>query len=159
MGNYIGIWTNLTFQSSGGVEIDISDAGVLTFDLDEFVFGMLDPDPVVVQGMVLGKTGSASLMDDSFYGDIDVSVDCSNGAVMASVSDIPGGVFNGVMVNGTIGNGLIDLTYDVDAVMGMDSNGTLVAMPEPSAEGSILAVLLALGGLARVAGRAGAESP
>ena len=73
-GDWVGEWNNLTYGSSGptSMEVIVREDGTvsITFDLDGFVFGLLDPPDITfdmnydADGRVFDKTG------DSPFGDL-----------------------------------------------------------------------------------------
>ena len=86
-GSYDGQWDNLTFSSSGDAAIGISVSGSdvrLSFDMDGFVFGFVDPDIVVLHGTVQGDQIVVQETGDAVFGDVSATIDCTTGALSAA---------------------------------------------------------------------------
>ncbi|MBT3321187.1 MAG: hypothetical protein HN392_02780 [Anaerolineae bacterium] len=76
-GRWEGKWTNTTFGSEGPIEIDIEiePDGTMEFslDVDGFVFGLLDPDPVVYIGAFDANGAEVVIVEDPIWGDVTLS--------------------------------------------------------------------------------------
>jgi hypothetical protein len=116
VGRYVGVWTNLTFGSTGKAVIEIQTSGTnaaLTFDMDGYVFGIMDPPVITMPGTV---NGDVILIDNKgigMFGDIKGRVDATQGTLVATLTNIPGGYIQTVTNVGTIGGGVIHLNYTV----------------------------------------------
>ena len=116
VGHYEGAWTNLTFGSVGAAVIDIEVMGTsasLTFDMDGGVFGGTNPASITMPGNVVGDVIQIDNQGVGIYGDIKGTVDTSVGALATTLTNIPGGFIQQVLVAGTITNGVINLGYTV----------------------------------------------
>ncbi len=115
-GQYVGIWTNITFHSTGkaAIEIQVADAqATLTFDMDGYVFGMMDPPVISMPGTVNGDTILINNAGVGMFGAIEGSIDAAQGTFAVNLTDIPGGSIQSVTAVGAIGAGVIDLEYTV----------------------------------------------
>jgi len=114
-GDWVGEWNNLTYGSSGPptASIVVREDGTasITFDLDGFVFGLLDPPAITfdmnfdADGVVYDKAG------DSLFGDLTLTVTADVWTIMAESE----AAFIVLEVEGTLSPDLIDATYTVGA--------------------------------------------
>jgi hypothetical protein len=141
VGNYVGMWTNTTFNSTGRAEITITLAGTnatITFNMDGFVFGYVDPPVINMPGTVttnfLENQIEINNKGVGVFGDIkglivspytDPCPTCpkpqfvsgpifSRGEFSAILTNIPGGTFSNIIAVGTIANGQFTLNYTVN---------------------------------------------
>jgi hypothetical protein len=116
VGRYVGAWTNTTFGSTGKALIEIQISGTnaaLLFDMDGYVFGMMDPPLITMPGTV---SGDVILIDNhgvGMFGDIKGKVDAVQKTLTATLTNIPGGSIQSVTNSGTIEGGVIRLNYTV----------------------------------------------
>jgi hypothetical protein len=116
VGRYVGAWTNLTFGSTGKAVIEIQITGTdaaLIFNMDGYVFGIMDPPEISMPGTV---SGDVILIDNKgvgMFGDIKGRVDAVQKTLMATLTNIPGGFILSVTNEGTIDGGVIRLNYTV----------------------------------------------
>jgi hypothetical protein len=117
VGRYVGAWTNLTFGSTGKAVIIIDVSGTnatLTFDMDGFVFGYIDPPVISMPGTVVGNTIVLDNKGVGIFGDIKGSIDGTTGAFQTTLTNVPGGFINDVTNSGFVTNGVISVSYTVD---------------------------------------------
>jgi hypothetical protein len=117
VGRYVGAWTNITFGSTGKAVIIIGISGTnstLTFDMDGFVFGYIDPPAITMPGTVVGNTMLIDNHGVGIFGDIKGSIDGTTGAFQTSLTNVPGGFITQVTNVGLITNGIINVNYTVD---------------------------------------------
>lgn len=117
VGRYVGAWTNQTFNSTGKAVIVIQISGTnatLTFDMDGFVFGQIDPPVISMPGTVQGNNVIIDNHGVGIFGDISGSIDGTTGAFQTTLTNIPGGFIQRVTNTGMITNGVIFVNYTVD---------------------------------------------
>jgi len=117
VGRYVGTWTNITFGSTGKAVIIIQISGTnatLTFDMDGFVFGYIDPPVISMPGTVVGNTIVIDNHGVGIFGDIKGSIDGTTGAFQTTLTNVPGGFIQDVTNIGSITNGVINVNYTVD---------------------------------------------
>lgn len=127
-GEWEGMWENNTFSSSGAasllIEVDPSGLATLTLDLDGFVFGMLDPDPVVYTANFGGGRIDFDVTDDPVFGDF-LASGLTDGTVSIEADLIPVEGIARLTAEGTFAPGGIHLTYTVEFLGGGSANGEL----------------------------------
>ncbi len=78
LGEWRGEWRNITFGSSGGIQatVNAEKDGTLSFtvDLDGFVFGALDPDPISYSGNFDAAGVVFIIPGDPLFGDLSITV-------------------------------------------------------------------------------------
>ena len=146
---YVGRWDNITFASFGDAKVRFDIAGsdvTMTVDMDGFVFGLLDPDPVAFAGTIVGNE---IRIDDTVmtYGMVNATVG-SNGAVSYTLTMVPMTGFVDITGTGTVSDSAFNLTYDIDAG-GMEMFNGTVTLPEPGEGAARGTALLALAVLRR----------
>lgn len=147
---YEGTWENTTFGSSGDAFFEIEIVGstmTVTADMAGFVFGIGDPDPLVISGTV-NPDGSASLeaTDHPTYGDVSATID-SAGNIAAELTDVPDAFITGATATGQSFDGsTFHADYTVTFAQGDPAVGTVDAdlVPEPVTVGLFS---LGLGGM------------
>ena len=162
-GTYVGSWFNITFSSTGAATITFVSVGndvTWTTDMDGFVFGLMDPGPVVLNGTVVAGEIVINQTVAS-YGNVAGTIDLNSGVVNVIVNMVPGRPeFADITVTGTIVAGAsFDLEYSID-VLGGPFTGTLnlaqggTAVPSLSHWGQIGLVLSLIAGAALFGRRA-----
>ena len=149
LGLYEGQWDNNTFGSTGGASVLIDDLGGgalgMTIDLDGFVFGLGDPGPISVSGMLMGDTFTLNPQSDPLYGDISGGVD-DMGTLRVDLVDAAMGDFALVTLRGTAIADSIQFDYTIFTQAGTTpfavGEVNVRRVPSPSA-----IALLGLGGL------------
>ncbi len=138
VGRYVGAWTNTTFGSTGKAVIIIDISGTnatLTFDMDGFVFGFIDPPVISMPGTVQGNSIVIDNHGVGIFGDIKGSIDGTTGAFNTTLTNVPGGFIKDVTNTGFITNGVISLSYTVDFPQPPSStnpaHGVMVAVLTP----------------------------
>ena len=149
-GMYEGQWDNTTFGSSGAASLLIEDLGggdvQMTADLDGFVFGIGDPDAVVVLGTLMGDIFSMTPISSPTFGDVTGGVD-EMGNLSFDLVDAAMGDFSLVTLRGTAIGDSIQADYEIFTQAGTAPFAVgeinLRYVPAPGA-----AMMLGLGGLA-----------
>jgi len=165
-GTYVGTWFNNTFSSTGAATITFASVGsnvTWTTDMDGFVFGLLDPGVVVLNGTVVAGEIVVN-QTVATYGTVVGTINLNSGAVNAIVNMVPGRPeFADITVAGTAVPGVsFDVTYSID-VLGGPFTGTLnlvvggAAVPSLSHWGRLWLVLSLVAG-ATLFGRRAARS-
>ncbi len=120
-GHYAGSWLNQTFGSTGAASIDITIAGSdvsVSFDMDGFVFGQIDPPAIAMSGAISGGAMTFTSSGLGLFGDIVGSIQESDGSFVFLLDTIPGEFISKVDVTGSLAPGdggtlLLSLTYVV----------------------------------------------
>lgn len=137
VGHYGGLWSNITYTTTGAAVIDISVTGTnaaLTFDMDDGVFGGSDPAQMTMPGTVQGDVIQIDNQGVGIYGDIKGAVDSAAGTLTATLTNIPNPNIQDVTVTGTVTNGTINLDYTVDFpyAPGNPAHGIMIAVIVPA---------------------------
>ena len=115
-GEWEGMWVNNTFSSSGAVsliiEVDQSGTATLTIDLDGYVFGMFDPDPITYTTHFGGGQIDFDVSDDPVFGDF-LASGFADGTVSFEADLIPVEGIAGMTAEGTFSPSGIHTTYTV----------------------------------------------
>lgn len=128
-GAHSGSWTNTTFGSQGNITIDLTvnpdGTAQMTLDVDGIVFGLLDPDPLVIGGTYDARaitfTGESDL-----FGPFTMRVGTDNSISMDAPSVAAVGI-DRLEVRGTIdeASGLLEATYTVYFTGGGEAQGII----------------------------------
>lgn len=144
--NLSGDWLNTTFNSTGPTSVTGSVSGAdvsLSADLDGFVFGLPDPDPIALTGTLDGGNTAAFTVDDHpRYGDVSGSWNATTGALLLDAVDVPSLSILSASLDGTLSASSLVATYRVNftatgegggGLEGTDfAVGTINAVPEPA---------------------------
>ncbi|GEM_PF-1774813 len=122
LGLFEGQWDNNTFGSTGAASVLIEDAGggnlTMNIDLDGFVFGQGDPDPVIVTGSLAGDVFTLDpLVGDAVYGDVTGGIDAA-GTLSFDMVNAAGGAFALVTLRGTAIGESIQFDYEIFTAAG-----------------------------------------
>lgn len=116
IGTFEGDWNNTTFGSTGASSMLVEDLGggdfAITIDLDGFVFGGPDPDPIFLAGSVVGDVFTVTPFSDPTFGDVSGGIDAL-GAASFDMVGAGGGAFSLVTLRGTAVGDVIDLDYEI----------------------------------------------
>ncbi len=127
-GEWEGMWVNNTFSSSGAatliIEVDPSGVATLTLDLDGFVFGMLDPDPITYTANFGGGRIDFDVSGDPVFGDF-LATGLADGTVSIEAELIPVEGIARLTAEGTFAPRGIHLTYTVEFFGGAEASGEL----------------------------------
>jgi hypothetical protein len=133
-GEWEGTWVNNTFSSSGAaslrIEVDPSGLATLTLDLDGFVFGMFDPDPVVYTANFGGGRIDFDVTNDPVFGDF-LATGLSDGTVSIEAELIPIEGIASLTADGTFTPQQIRLAYTVEFFGGGDASGVVILNKTP----------------------------
>ncbi len=128
MGDWRGEWRNLTFGSSGGIHatVNAEEDGTLTFtvDLDGFVFGALDPDPISYSGNFDAEGVVFNIPGDPLFGDLSITV-TEDGEVAIVGEAVPDERIEKISAVGTVTPGEISLEYIVAFAAGDSAVGDM----------------------------------
>lgn len=128
LGNWSGEWRNTTFASSGAVSATVSaeEDGTLTFsvDLDGFVFGALDPDPVTYSGNFDAEGVVFNIPGDPLLGDLTIAI-TADGEVVIVGESVPDERIDKVSAVGTVTPEEISLEYIVTFATGDSAVGEM----------------------------------
>ena len=125
-GEWQGMWINNTFSSSGAASliIEVAPSGVatLTLDLDGFIFGMLDPDPITYTAQFGGGRIDLDVSDDPVFGDF-LASGLDDGSVSIEAELIPVEDIARLTAEGTFAPEGIHLNYTVEFFGGAEATG------------------------------------
>ncbi len=128
LGAWSGEWRNTTFGSSGAVSATVSadEDGTMTFsvDLDGFVFGALDPDPVTYSGNFDAEGAVFNIPGDPLLGDLTITV-TADGEVVIVGESVPDERIDKVSAVGTVTPEEISLEYIVTFTTGDSAVGEM----------------------------------
>lgn len=128
---YEGSWNNTTFMSTGPLTIELTIQGDKvkgSFDLDGFVFGAVDPDPIKFNTTLDSQGKGTFTKVDPKLGKVVVTFD-DKGNLDIVITNIPAGL-DEVRVDGKFNTKLetFDGTYEIDSTPGnLFAQGTLEA--------------------------------
>jgi hypothetical protein len=78
LGEWSGEWRNITFGSSGAARAtfvaDEDGTAAFTIDLDGYVFGAFDPDPMTYAGSFNSDGAVFDIPEDPLFGDLTITV-------------------------------------------------------------------------------------
>jgi hypothetical protein len=127
-GLWEGMWINNTFSSSGAasllIEVEPSGLATLTLDLDGFVFGMFDPDPVVYTAYFGSGRIDFDISDDPVFGDF-LASGFTDGTVSIEAELVPVEGIASLTAEGTFAPRGIHLNYTVEFLGGGSADGEL----------------------------------
>jgi hypothetical protein len=127
LGTYTGSWTNQTFGSTGPATITVTDtaAGVITISslLGGNVFGQ-GPTSFTVPVSIHPGGGTVNTMTS--FGPL-TSTASANGTFSGLLTFNPGGPIATMTFNGSVANGLVQLTYTIAFRAGGSADGILTA--------------------------------
>jgi hypothetical protein len=133
-GEWRGMWINNTFASTGAarllIEVDPSGMATLTFDLDGYVFGLFDPDPITYTANFGGGRIDFDVSDDPVFGDF-LASGLADGTVSIEAELIPVEGIATLFAEGTFTPLEIHLTYTVEFIGGGEAMGELDLTKEP----------------------------
>jgi len=128
-GLWTGQWSNLTFGTTGGVQLDASSNGtaaqaVLT--LSGNVFGSPTPPPPIILGAPLtpGATSLSFAATGTSIGDVHATIS-ADGHLQGAVTNLPSSSLSGVAIIGTVTSTLISADYTITFTNGSSAQGTL----------------------------------
>lgn len=128
LGDWSGEWRNITFGSSGAVHATFSaeEVGTLSFtvDLDGFVFGALDPDPISYSGSFDPEGAVFNIPGDSLFGDLSINVS-KDGAVTIVGESVPDERIDSITAEGTVTPMEVSLDYEVTFTTGDSAVGEM----------------------------------
>ncbi len=127
-GEWEGMWINNTFGSSGAasliIEVDPSGVATLTLDLDGFVFGMFDPDPLVYTANFGGARIDFDVSGDPVFGDF-LATGLADGTISIEAELIPVDGIVRLLAEGSFAPRGIHLNYTVEFFGGGAATGEL----------------------------------
>jgi hypothetical protein len=127
-GEWEGMWINNTFGSSGAasliIEVDPSGIATLTLDLDGFVFGMWDPDPLTYTANFGGGRIDFDVSGDPVFGDF-LATGLADGTVSIEAELIPVDGIVRLLAEGSFAPRGIQLNYTVEFFGGGAATGEL----------------------------------
>jgi hypothetical protein len=133
-GEWEGTWVNNTFSSTGAasllIEVNPSGLATLTLDLDGFIFGMLDPDPVTYTANFGGGRVDLDVSDDPVFGDF-LASGLADGTIAIEAELIPIEGIASLTAEGTFTPQQIFLSYNVEFLGGGDANGVVILTKVP----------------------------
>jgi hypothetical protein len=128
LGNWSGEWHNVTFGSSGAVSATVSadEDGTLTItvDLDGFVFGALDPDPITYSGKFDAEGAVFTIPGDPLFGDLTITI-TEDGEVAIVGESVPDERIDKISAVGTVTPQEISLEYIVGFTAGDSAVGDM----------------------------------
>ncbi len=128
LGSWSGEWHNITFGSSGAVSatVNADEDGTLTIsvDLDGFVFGAFDPDPITYSGNFDAEGAVFTIPGDPLFGDLTITI-TEDGEVAIVGESVPDERIDKVSAVGTVTPQEISLEYIVGFTTGDSAVGDM----------------------------------
>lgn len=92
-GRWEGQWRNITFGSTGEIEVEVTihpdGKAEISIDIGGFVFGMIDPDPKTYEGIYDAEGATFEVEDDPVFGKVVVTISFASGEIVGTTEDIP----------------------------------------------------------------------
>ncbi len=127
-GAWEGKWINTTFGSQGPIEVlvGVNPDGTITFSMDVggFVFGLLDPDPVVYTGVFDASGAEITIVEDPVWGDATVSFR-ENGEFEFNAALVPDAEIASMVITGTFSEEKADGEYLIKFTGSGSAKGTI----------------------------------
>ena len=129
VGEWSGEWRNTTFGSTGAARASTTaepdGSATFTVDLDGFVFGALDPDPMTYIGTYTADGATFETPDDPLFGDLTIIV-TRDGEITIQGELVPIDGIASLFATGTITADEVSLNYTVAFSGGGEAVGELV---------------------------------
>ena len=134
LGEWSGEWRNITFGSSGAVSATFvaeeDGAAAFTIDLDGFVFGALDPEPMIYSGSFSSEGAVFDIPADPLFGDLTISVTV-DGEISIVGDLVPMEGIAQISAAGTITSEEMHLDYTVTFSTGDPAIGEMNLLKNP----------------------------
>lgn len=92
-GRWEGQWRNITFGSTGDIEVEVmihpDGRAEISIDIGGFVFGMIDPDPKTYTGTYDADGAVFEVEEDPVFGKVVVMLSFASGEIVGTTEDIP----------------------------------------------------------------------
>ena len=134
LGEWSGEWRNITFGSSGAVSASFlaeeDGTAAFTIDLDGFVFGALDPDPMTYTGSFSSEGAVFDIPADPLFGDLTITV-TAEGEISITGELVPVEGIAQISAIGTISSEEMHLDYTVTFSAGEPAIGEMNLTKNP----------------------------
>ena len=125
-GDWVGTWLNITFGSTGAIDVNIvvnSDGTAeFTIDIGGFVFGAFDPPPLTYFGIYDADGAYFEVMDDPFFGNVVITISF-DGEINMTGELIPDAGIATMESTGILSLDEINATYTISFVGGGEAIG------------------------------------
>ncbi len=136
-GRWIGGWTNETFKTSGDIVVDVvirEDGYVdVTYDLQGYVFGWINPEPRTTRGVYNVEGVFFTVSNDYVFGDVNVHLTPEQ-LIVISGARIPLTRVDLVEATGTFDETQASLEYTVRFLRTGGSRGAVTLIKEQTQE-------------------------
>jgi hypothetical protein len=127
-GTWEGQWNNTTFGSEGPIEIiiEVNSDQTITFSMDVggFVFGLLDPQPVVYTGNFDATSAEITILEDPVWGDATITFS-ENGEFEFNAALVPDVEIASMVINGVFSEDKADGEYLIKFTGSGSADGTI----------------------------------
>jgi len=116
VGNWVGQWTNTTFNSTGAANLVVTadteqETVQFVIDVDGFVLGGADPDPITLGG-TYNETGINISSTVETFGDLTLTID-EDGNINGSAINVPNPNIDRIDFTGTVTSETMTINYTV----------------------------------------------
>jgi hypothetical protein len=134
LGEWSGEWRNITFGSSGAVSATFAaeedGTAAFTIDLDGYVFGAFDPDPMTYTGSFSSEGAVFDIPTDPLFGDLTITA-TTDGEISIEGNLVPIEGIAQISATGTITAEEIHLDYTVTFSAGDPAIGEMNLTKNP----------------------------